>query len=110
MKPTLVTEKQIGEQKKVNKKEKNSFLLDIRIQEASIFLFQSSLSEFRLKNQKEFLWLLIIPRRSQVSELHDLTIDDSKTLVYEIYQSSAFLKTQFPKEKIEKINVAWLGN
>ena len=65
------------------------------------------LCELRLLNDERFHWCLLIPRISDLVELHDLPTAHRLTLFDEIEQVS---QTLINYAASEKINVAALGN
>ena len=65
------------------------------------------LCDVRLMNDCRYRWLLLVPRRSGVSEWHDLSGDDAVQLSREIHLASAALKRS---TSATKINVAAIGN
>ena len=67
----------------------------------------TDLCEVRLANDRRFPWVILIPRRAGVTELHDLSPADQQTLMAEITRIAAVLKQRF---KADKVNVATLGN
>ena len=52
-------------------------------------------------------WLILVPQRSGLVEIHDLSLEDRRSLMDEITRASAALKTV---TGCEKINVAAFGN
>ena len=65
------------------------------------------LSHLRLMNDRTYPWLLLMPRRPDVTELIDLDEDDRFALMREIAQVSEVLKVE---TGCDKLNVASLGN
>lgn len=60
-----------------------------------------------LMNDATYPWLILVPRRTAVVELHDMEAGDRALLVEEIAAASARLKAM---TDADKINVAALGN
>ena len=60
-----------------------------------------------LMNDSRYPWLILVPRRSGLRELHDLTPTEQSTLMEEISRASRALEKAFAPAKI---NVAALGN
>lgn len=60
-----------------------------------------------LMNDATYPWLVLVPRRSAVSELHELDTGDRATLIEEIAEASRRLQNL---TKAQKMNVAALGN
>ena len=65
------------------------------------------LSHLRLMNDRTYPWLLLMPRRPDVTELIDLDEDDRFALMREIAQVSEVLKVE---TGCDKLNIAALGN
>jgi diadenosine tetraphosphate (Ap4A) HIT family hydrolase len=65
------------------------------------------LSSVRLMNDARFPWLVLVPRRPEVREIHDLAVADRATLMEEIARASAALAVAF---RPDKVNVGALGN
>lgn len=69
------------------------------------------LSRLLLMNDTTYPWLILVPERPEVREVHELSIADRALLIEEIAAVSAALKETWVHEKLpEKINVAALGN
>lgn len=83
------------------------FSLDPRLVADSIALGRLPLCEVRLQNDARFPWLVLIPRRKDVSELFDLAAADQAQLFKEITRVSATLRAV---TQCLKINVGALGN
>ncbi len=84
-----------------------SFILDPRLEQDSTFVYNLTLSEVRLSNNAAFPWLILIPKRKQMVELIDLTIEDQEQLLLEIRQTSQIMQALF---RPKKLNIAALGN
>ncbi|MCA8887443.1 MAG: HIT domain-containing protein [Parvularculaceae bacterium] len=54
-----------------------------------------------------FPWIILVPRRIGLSELHDLSIADRSALMDEVLKTSAALQQL---TQADKINIASLGN
>ena len=83
------------------------FSLDPRFLADSIAVGMLPLCEVRLQNDARFPWLVLIPRRKDVSELFDLSAADQAQLFKEITTVAATLRTV---TQCLKINVGALGN
>jgi diadenosine tetraphosphate (Ap4A) HIT family hydrolase len=83
------------------------FQLHPRLKADSIWVRDMPLCQLRLQNQKAVPWLILVPRRPDLRELHHLNSDDQNQLMEEITQASRALESLF---KPDKINVAALGN
>ncbi len=66
-----------------------------------------SLSRVLLMNDSRFPWLILVPERPDLRDLHDLTPEDYQTVADEIRAVSHRMASQFGAEKM---NVAALGN
>ncbi len=65
------------------------------------------LCEARLMNDRRFPWVILVPRRADVTEVHHLPGEDQALLIRESSAAAAALGRLF---EAEKINVAALGN
>lgn len=84
-----------------------SFTTDSRIEETSLFLASINEFQIRLVNDKRYIWLLVIPQLSDITELHDLAADTQTALIRLASQLSSQMKSEF---KADKMNVATIGN
>ena len=83
------------------------FTLHKQLEADSILIRNLALSQLRLQNQKAAPWLILVPRRPDVTELHQLSEQDGALLMTEITMASrALVKLYAP----DKINVGALGN
>ena len=83
------------------------FTLDPRLADSSFFIAELPLSQVRLKNNRLYPWLILIPRRVSLTELHELSLEEQYVLIQEITQVSKGMKTYF---KAHKMNSGALGN
>lgn len=60
-----------------------------------------------LMNDKRFPWLVMVPERVGIREIHQLSLADRATLIEEVARVAAALETLV---KAEKMNIAALGN
>ena len=58
-------------------------------------------------NDSNYPWFILVPRRSNIVELFDLSKEDRNQLDYETVEVSKFINNSF---KPDKINIATLGN
>ncbi|MGY9005638.1 MAG: HIT domain-containing protein, partial [Alphaproteobacteria bacterium] len=65
------------------------------------------LSRALLMNDRRFPWIILVPERGGVREIHDLSIEDRAILMEEITLISTTLDGLF---KPDKMNVGALGN
>lgn len=82
-------------------------IIDSRIINSTCFVAELPLCNVYLQNESRFPWLVLVPRRENVSELIDLSIEDQQTLTREIAMVSQLMKAQYNPDKL---NVANLGN
>lgn len=83
------------------------FSLDPRLLADSIALGALPLCEVRLQNDARYPWLVLVPQRTGVSELFELSATDQTQLFEEITTVAATLRDV---TQCLKINVGALGN
>lgn len=83
------------------------FQLHERLQADTFELGEWQLSRLLLLNDRRFPWLILVPRRPDLSELHDLGESDLQLLMQELARASELLKRV---TGADKINVGALGN
>jgi diadenosine tetraphosphate (Ap4A) HIT family hydrolase len=83
------------------------FELSEALAQSTTTLAEWPLCSVLLKNEKSFIWFLLVPRRNNIVELTDLTISDQQLLLAEINQLSTIIENEF---KPDKINIATIGN
>lgn len=83
------------------------FILDPRLSAGTIPIGDLSLSSVLLMNDARFPWLILVPRRENVSELTDLAPDDAAALMDEIRIAT---RVMLDLAKPDKVNVGALGN
>lgn len=83
------------------------FALDPRLSADTVHLGDLALSRLLLMDDARFPWLILVPRRAEVSEITDLTEGDSAALWQEIRLVCGVMQSL---AKPNKINVAALGN
>jgi len=84
------------------------FTLDPRLAADTYPLCFLPLCEVRLKRGSAANpWLILVPQRAELVEMHDLSLDDRHALVDEIARTSDALKSI---TACDKINVAAFGN
>ena len=82
---------------KVNK----SFLRD------SYFITELKLCTIRLIDNSKFPWIILIPKRKNITDISELSSKDQLLLMKEIVYSSKVMKKLF---KTSKLNVEKIGN
>lgn len=85
----------------------NNFLVDERLQNSSFFLLDWPLSRILLKNHADYPWIILIPRRENITEIMQLHRSDREQLIHEIDAASHVLQNIFQPDKL---NVGSLGN
>lgn len=83
------------------------FALDPRLSADTVHLGDLALSRVLLMDDARFPWLVLVPRREEVSEITDLAEPDSAALWQEIRLACGVMQSL---AKPDKINVAALGN
>lgn len=85
----------------------NGFALDPRLENDSVSIMVTGLCDLRLSRDARWPWLILVPRRAEITEIFELTPLDQVLLAFETELVSSALK------KITgatKINVGALGN
>jgi diadenosine tetraphosphate (Ap4A) HIT family hydrolase len=83
------------------------FTLHLRLAADTIALGDWPLCRLLLMNDARFPWVILVPARADLREIHDLTSPERATLIEEIARVSALMQQVF---KADKMNVAALGN
>jgi diadenosine tetraphosphate (Ap4A) HIT family hydrolase len=86
---------------------KGGFVLDPRLEAESVPVVWLGLCELRLRDERRWPWLLLIPQRPNVEEVHDLTPLDQAMLSFE---TNLVAKTLKELTGCTKINCGTLGN
>jgi diadenosine tetraphosphate (Ap4A) HIT family hydrolase len=84
-----------------------TFALDARLAADTIGIGDLGLSRLLLMNDERFLWLVLVPRRDDLSELIDLDESDRAILIEEVAAVAGVLKG---RPGVDKINIGALGN
>ena len=84
-----------------------TFLVDNRIQSTSIWIGDSSLSSVYIKNDRQFPWIILVPRVENITEVFQLPAAERHLLIEEIAKFSKVVN-EFCKP--DKLNVGALGN
>lgn len=84
-----------------------TFELDPRLAADSIPLACWALCQVRLMNDANYPWLILVPERPGLRDLHDLAPDHLTAMMDEIVRASRALQAVF---RPEKLNVAAIGN
>ena len=83
------------------------FVLHERLAADSVLVTKLLLCEVRLITDANYPWLILVPRRADIREIHRLTVEDQLQMVQEITQVSEALESH---TGAMKMNVAALGN
>jgi diadenosine tetraphosphate (Ap4A) HIT family hydrolase len=83
------------------------FILHERLAADCITVDDWPLCRVLLMNDASYPWLILVPRRPGLSELHDVAEGDKAPLIAEIDRAARGLKSRFAADKI---NVGALGN
>ncbi len=84
-----------------------NFSVHPKLSEDCTFLAEWGLCQVLLMNDSRFPWLILVPQRSDLRDLHEIDNEDRLQLFQEIEICSRALQKI---ENISKINVAALGN
>ena len=89
------------------KKEAQSFQLHPRLEADSLFIADLAICQARLNNDSRFPWVLLMPRKPDLRELHELDIAEQQGVIAEITLASRTIQELFHSDKI---NVGAIGN
>jgi diadenosine tetraphosphate (Ap4A) HIT family hydrolase len=84
-----------------------TFSLDERLAQDSHYVCDLPLCQVRLENVRDFMWLILVPRLDNVTEVHQLSHEQQQQLICESSQCAQLLLAHFA---LDKINVGALGN
>lgn len=73
----------------------------------SVAVTRLSLCELRLINDRRFIWLILVPQRPRLTELHQLSESEQQQLLAASGQVSRLIEGYFA---VDKLNVGALGN
>lgn len=85
----------------------SDFALDPRLEADTLHIGDLALSRVLLMDDARFPWLILVPRRPDVSEITDLAEVDAAALWEEIRLTTGVMQAL---AKPDKVNVAALGN
>ena len=83
------------------------FRLDTRLQKDTYLLGDFPLCRLLLMNDQTYPWVILVPRRAEISEIHHLNNADQQQLWRESARVASWLEEQF---SYDSLNVAALGN
>ena len=84
-----------------------TFKINKKFLNSSHHISELKLCSLRLNDNSKFPWIILIPKRKNVSDISDLNSKDQILLMKEIVYVSKFMKKVF---KTSKINVEKIGN
>lgn len=85
----------------------SAFVLDQKLEADTLAVADIGLCAVRLMNDARYPWLILVPKRADLREIHELTPLDQTILTFEISQMSKLLQQS---TGALKMNVAALGN
>lgn len=85
----------------------SDFVLHPQLEKDSRFVYRLELSDVRIINDANYPWFLLIPRRANLTELHQLNEDEQQLLTNESRLLSQAIEQCFSPDKL---NVAAIGN
>ena len=83
------------------------FKLDRKFLKSSHHMKDLKLCTIRLNDNSKFPWIILIPKRSKITDIGDLNFKDQTLLIKEIVYASKVMKKLF---KTSKLNVEKIGN
>jgi diadenosine tetraphosphate (Ap4A) HIT family hydrolase len=83
------------------------FALDSRLQQDTLLIGDFPLCRLLLSNDSNYPWFILVPRRSEITEIFELDAQEQLQLWQETTALSGLLKRLF---NADKLNVAALGN
>ena len=89
------------------KEKKINFILNPVLANDCIQITNLCLSKMLLMNDRRYPWLILVPRRTAITEIHHLPIKDQQILFNEITEVAKFLEEEF---RSTKINIGAIGN
>ena len=84
-----------------------TFKINKKFLNLSHHVAELKLCSLRLNDNSKFPWIILIPKRKNVSDMSDLNSKDQILLMKEIVYVSKFMKKVF---KTSKINIEKIGN
>jgi diadenosine tetraphosphate (Ap4A) HIT family hydrolase len=85
----------------------NEFSLDPRLVADTHNIIDLPLSRILLMNDQRYPWVILVPRRLKILEIHHLSDEDQISLYSEINCAARLLETEF---KPKKLNIGAIGN
>lgn len=84
-----------------------AFTLDPLIASTSVFIQKIDIFDLRMVNDSRYLWLLLIPRITGVTELSDLSQDQRHLMIDAASQIADIISA---RTNADKMNIATIGN
>ena len=88
------------------------FTPDPAFDTGSVFAADWPLCHVRLQDDARFPWLVLIPRRADVTEIEQPSVEDRGALMVEIVRAGEIVRRlgEVEGRPVDKLNVAALGN
>ena len=83
------------------------FKIHKKFEKTTHYIADLKLCQIRLQDNAKFPWIMLIPKRSKVSQILDLNRKDQIRLMDEIQYCSKIMKKNFP---CDNLNVEKVGN
>jgi len=83
------------------------FKLHQQLEQDTILIKELKLSKLLLMNDSNYPWFILVPKISNITEIHQLSSENQQLLTEEITTISKHLESSY---NADKINVAALGN
>jgi diadenosine tetraphosphate (Ap4A) HIT family hydrolase len=83
------------------------FILDAQLANDSFFIKDLELTQVRLINNANYLWVILVPRINNIKEILDLSYQQYTMLNQEIFFVATVMQKLF---KPDKLNIATIGN
>jgi len=88
-----------------------TFVLHPRLEADTAFIADWPLCRVLLMDDARFPWLILVPRRANITEIHNLIEQDRTVLMHEISRASQFLRCWAEvRGGCDKMNIAAIGN
>ena len=84
-----------------------SFKIDKKLLTSSHHIIDLKLCTIRLHDNSRFPWVILVPKRSKITDMSELSTKDQILLIKEIVYISKIIKKLF---KTSKLNVEKIGN
>ena len=91
----------------MSKNDMGKFVLDNQLRADTFPATVLGLCQLRLMNDNRWPWLILVPQRAEIEEIHQLTPLDQTLLTFEICETAKILQRM---TGCDKINIGALGN